>query len=109
MLEGLRPIAWVRSAMEVPSKPDLVARRTSDNLYLLQIGIGGWISENSQHRDNLTFVMKRVGYDVQQDKSRTPEFTAPIDWTLCKRCVKLLFIEIVQISSCCLANTTLGG
>jgi len=76
---------------------------------LLQIRIRGWISENSQHRDNLAFVVKRVGYHVQQDESRTPKFTAPIHWTLCERSVKLLFTEIVQISSHCLAYSALGS
>ena len=38
--------------------------------------------EDSQHRDDLAFVVKYVGYDVQEDKSRTPEFAAPIHGTL---------------------------
>ena len=52
------------------------------NLYRLQVCIRCGVSEDSEHRHDLTFVMKCVGYDVKQDKSRTPEFTAPIHGTL---------------------------
>ena len=51
--------------------------RPSENLYPLQICVRGWVSVNPQHRDDLAFVVKCVGYDVQQDKSRTPQFTPP--------------------------------
>jgi hypothetical protein len=53
-----------------PDEPDVQM-----NLYLLQIRVRCWVSENAQHRDNLTFVMKRVGFDVQYNKSRTPKLT----------------------------------
>ena len=52
------------------------------NLYRLQICVRGWVPKGSQHRDDLAFVVKCVGYDVEQDKSRTPEFAAPIHGTL---------------------------
>lgn len=78
-------------------------------LHLLQVRVWGWISDNSQHRDNLAFVVKCVGYDVQQDKRRASEFAAPIRWTLCERRVKLLFTEVVQVHSRCIAYSALGG
>jgi hypothetical protein len=52
------------------------------NLYRLEIRIWCGVSEDSQHRDDLTFVVKCVGYDVKQDKCRTLEFAAPIHGTL---------------------------
>jgi hypothetical protein len=52
------------------------------NLYWLQICVGCRVSEHSQHGDDLALVVKCVGYDVQEDKSRTPEFAAPIHGTL---------------------------
>ena len=48
----------------------------------MQICVRCWVSEDPQHRDDLAFVVKCVGYDVQEDKSRTPEFAAPIHGTL---------------------------
>ncbi len=53
--------------------------------------------------------MKCVGYDVQEDKSRTSEFAAPVHWTLCKRRVKLRFVEIAEISSCRLSYSSFGS
>ena len=38
--------------------------RRTRNLHRLQIGIRSRVSENSRHRDNLTFVVKCVSYDV---------------------------------------------
>jgi len=44
---------------------DFAVNTASENLHMLQIRIRGWISQNSQHRDDLTFVVKCVGYDMQ--------------------------------------------
>ena len=40
-------------------------------LYRLQIRVGCWVSQNSQHRHDLAFVVKCMSYDVQQNKGRT--------------------------------------
>jgi hypothetical protein len=79
------------------------------NLYRLQLCVGCWISENSQHRDDLALVMKCVGYDVQQDKSGTTEFAAPIQGTLGKGRVELLFREIADVDSCRLSYSVFGS
>ena len=62
------------------------------NLYRLQVCIRCGVSEDSEHRHDLTFVVKCVGYDVKQDKSRTPKFAAPIHGTLgySRKSVRLL-------------------
>lgn len=79
------------------------------NLHRLQICVRCWVPENSQHRDNLPFVVKRVGYDVQQDKSWTPEFAAPIHRALCQGRVKLLFRKIAQIAPGRFSDSLLSG
>jgi hypothetical protein len=43
----------------------LLAISSSKNLYGLQICVGRRVTENSQHRDNLAFVVKCMSYDVQ--------------------------------------------
>jgi hypothetical protein len=58
------------------------------------------ISGLAYQRDNLAFVMKCVGYHVQQDKRRTPEFATPIHGALSKGRVELLLREISHIGSC---------
>ena len=75
----------------------------------MQIGVRCRVSENSQHRDELAFVMKCVGYDVEQDKGRTPEFAAPIHGTLDESPIKLLFRETAQISSGCFSYSIFGS
>ena len=67
------------------------------------------MSENSQHRDNLALVVKCVGYDVQQDKSGTSEFAAPIHGTFGEGHVELFFREIADVDSCCLSYSVFGG
>ena len=57
------------------------------------------MSKHAQHRDNLAFVMKCVSYHMQEDKSRTAEFSSPIYGTFCQGSVQLLFGESVQIGS----------
>src|SRR5579864_4086498 len=70
------------------------------HLYGLQICVGCWVSKDSEHRDDLALVVKCMRDDVQQDKGRTPEFTAPICGTLRDGDVKLLFRQTRHISSC---------
>ena len=79
------------------------------NLYRLQICVRCRVSEDSQHGDDLSFVVKRVGYHVEQDKSRTPEFATPIHGTRGKSRVKLLFRETIQISSSCFPYPVFGS
>lgn len=74
-------------------------RLNGKNLDLLQVRIGCWISENSKHCYNLAFVVKRVGYDVQQDKRGTPEFASPIGRALCKSRVQLILGKSIQVKS----------
>jgi len=50
-----------------------------------------------------------MSYDVQQDKSRTPEFAAPICGTIGEGRVKLLLRQIPQISSCRLSYSVFGS
>jgi hypothetical protein len=54
-------------------------------------------------------VVKCVGYDVQQDKSGTPEFAAPIHGTLGQGRVELLIGEIADVDSCRLSYSVFGG
>jgi len=68
-------------------------------LYRLQTCVRCWVPEDSKHRDDLSFVVKCVGYDMEQDKSGTAEFAAPIHGTLGESRVNLLFRETTQISS----------
>jgi hypothetical protein len=78
------------------------------NLYCLQICVRSWVPENSQHRDNLALVVKRVGYDMQQDKSGTPGFAAPVHGTLGQGRVELLFREIADVDPCRLSYSFFG-
>jgi hypothetical protein len=79
------------------------------NLYRLQICVRSWISENSQHRDNLALVVKCVGYDLQQDQSGTSEFAAPIHGTLGQGRVELLFRAMADVDSCRLSYSVFGS
>src|SRR5262249_54098423 len=65
----------------------------------LQICVRRRVPENPQHRYDLAFVMKCVSYDVQQDKRRTPQFSAPIHWTPYESGVQLTFGEATYIVS----------
>jgi hypothetical protein len=68
-------------------------------LHVLQVCIRRWVAEDPQHRDNLAFVVKCVGYHVQQDKPRTPEFATPIHGALSNCRVESFLREISYIGS----------
>src|SRR4029077_899088 len=96
-------VLWVRLRIRMVIEPvwlTPIAQQRLRNLYRLQVCIRCGVSEDSEHRHDLTFVVKCMGYDVKQDKSRTPEFAAPIHGTLGYGRVKLLLRETLQISSC---------
>src|SRR2546430_8283006 len=67
-----RRFRWKTAQTDLLRLDTVVQCRLARSLYRLQIRVGCWVSQNSQHRHDLAFVVKCMSYDVQQNKGRTP-------------------------------------